>query len=72
MTLNCHNKGVIERKLKYINEVLQQEDSSEIPKLSVSVGVVFSKHGFSEDLFKRADDALYNTKQNGRCGYTFA
>ena len=65
-------KGVIERKLKYINEILQQEDSSEIPKLSVSVGVAFSKHGFSEDLFKRADDALYNTKQNGRCGYTFA
>lgn len=65
-------KGVIERKLQYINETLQKEDTTEIPKLSVSVGVAFSNRGFGDDLFKRADDALYKTKQNGRCGYSFA
>ncbi len=70
--LSHEQKGVIERKLNYINETLQKEDSSGIPKLSVSVGVAFSKAGFADDLFKRADDALYKTKENGRHGYTFA
>lgn len=65
-------RGVIERKLRYINETLQREDSEDMPKLSVSVGVAFSSNGFGEDLFKKADEALYVTKQNGRCGYTFA
>ncbi len=65
-------KGVIERKLQYINEILQRGDSDGMPKLSVSVGVAFSSTGFGEDLFKRADEALYKTKQKGRCGYTFA
>ena len=73
MTELAHGqKGVIERKLKYINETLQIEDTEGIPKLSVSVGVAFSDNGFDDDLFKRADDALYQTKQRGRCGYTFA
>ena len=62
----------IERKLKYINETLQIDDETEVPKLSVSVGVAFSNNGFSDDLFKKADEALYETKQRGRCGYTFA
>jgi len=65
-------KGVIERKLKYINNTLQSLVDEEIPKLSVSVGIAFSEQGFSEDLFEKADGALYKTKENGRCGYTFA
>lgn len=69
--LTHEQKGVIERKLNYINETLQIDDATEVPKLSVSVGVAFSAKGFSDDLFKRADNALYKTKQNGRCGYTF-
>ena len=73
MTELAHGqRGVIERKLKYINETLQIPDSEEMPKLSVSVGIAFSDKGFDDGLFKRADDALYKTKQNGRCGYTFA
>ena len=43
----------IERKLKYINETLQIDDETEVPKLSVSVGVAFSNNGFSDDLFKK-------------------
>lgn len=64
--------GVIERKLTYINEALQSILEEGIPKMSVSVGVAFSAHGYSEELFEKADAALYETKQNGRCGFTFA
>lgn len=64
-------KGVIERKINYINGELQKP-SGEIPKLSISVGIAFSKHGFGDDLFEKADAALYTTKENGRCGYTFS
>lgn len=70
--LSEEQKGVIKRKLEYINNTLQKGDSDQIPKLSVSVGVAFSKHGFDKDLFEKADTALYQTKQNGRCGYSFA
>ena len=33
--------------------------------MSVSAGVAFSTKGYSEDLYKRADAALYVTKQTG-------
>lgn len=69
--LGSEQKGVIKRKLEYINAALQSPDSDELPKLSVSIGVAFSQRGFEEDLFEKADSALYQTKQNGRCGYTF-
>ncbi|MCQ2541192.1 MAG: GGDEF domain-containing protein [Lachnospiraceae bacterium] len=69
--LTEEQKGVIERKLQYLNNTLQIEADDEIPKLSVSVGVAFSEHGFADGLFERADAALYKTKKNGRCGYTF-
>lgn len=70
--LTHEQKGVIERKLKYINDTLQNNEFTELPKLSVSVGIAFSAKGFGDDLFKRADTALYKTKEKGRCGYTFA
>jgi len=70
--ISSEQKGVIERKLKYINNSLQSIVDDEIPKLSVSVGVAISEHGFSDDLFEKADSALYKTKEKGRCGYTFA
>lgn len=70
--IHAEQKGVIERKLQYLNNSLQNIENDELPKLSVSVGIAFSKHGFGGDLFEKADAALYKTKQNGRCGYTFA
>lgn len=71
--LNRDQKGVIERKINYINTTLQNiSEEDEIPKLSISVGIAFSEHGFDDDLFEKADAALYKTKQNGRCGYSFA
>ena len=43
-----------------------------VPKMSVSVGIAFGG-GASEpaELFGQADKALYETKNHGKCGYTF-
>jgi len=64
-------KGVIERKVNYINDVLKVEVNG-LPKLSMSVGIAFSDHGFEDDLIERADKALNQTKKKGKNGYTFA
>lgn len=66
------HRGIIERKLNYINEILQNPTEENIPKLSISVGVAFSKSGFNNVLFELADGALYKTKENGRGSFTFA
>ena len=39
-----------------------------IKPVSVSVGVAFNESGFSEDLFKNADRALYIVKEKGKRG----
>lgn len=44
-------------ELRYSSEIINAIQE-EIPKLSVSVGVAFSKHGFSDDLFERAENLL--------------
>lgn len=65
-------KPIIRSKLEAINEILQHpEDEAVFPKYSVSVGIAFSEKGFYDDLFQQTDQALYHTKENGRCGYTF-
>ena len=63
-------KPIIRSKIEAINEILQHpEDEAVFPKYSVSVGIAFSEKGFSDDLFQQTDQALYHTKENGRCGY---
>ncbi len=43
-----------------------------LPAVSLSVGIAFTdRENPGEDLFKDADAALYRTKENGRCGYSF-
>lgn len=66
-----NEKNVIREKLDIINADLQKTDDKVPAKLSVSVGIAFSQLGFSEDLFKKSDKALYYTKEHGRKGYTF-
>ncbi len=62
----------VARLIEAINEILQHpEDEAVFPKYSVSVGIAFSEKGFYDDLFQQTDQALYHTKENGRCGYTF-
>lgn len=68
--MTADKKQTIREKVIQINRVLQhpQED---FPSLSLSVGVSFSLNGFHDELFRQTDQALYHTKENGRCGYTF-
>lgn len=54
----------IQKKVQLINIELQNPQNN-LPKMSVSAGVAFSTKGYSEDLYKRADAALYVTKQTG-------
>ena len=62
----------IEEKIDYVNDRLAHPDpASGLPPVSISVGVAFTDRGDAGDsLFKDADAALYNTKENGRAGYT--
>lgn len=63
-------KPVIAEKIGIINQILQNPEDG-MPKVSLSVGIAFSNKGFNDELYKKADSALYVTKEKGRCGYTF-
>ena len=68
---DVRNETQIARRIDRINKELQNPDDG-LPPTSVSVGIA---HGASvpdpEHLMEYADEALYQTKRNGRCGYTF-
>jgi diguanylate cyclase (GGDEF)-like protein len=61
---------VLEAKIQRINNELAN-GTEDVPKLSVSVGAAFSEAGYREELFREADQALYCTKKNGKCGCSF-
>lgn len=63
-------KKVIYNKIQHINETLQRA-KGDMPQVSISVGGAFSDCGFTDDLYKNADEALYSVKENGRCGCKF-
>ena len=58
--------NTIIEKISRINEELS--GLHDIKNVSVSVGVAFSEVGYNETLFKNADEALYQVKENGRHG----
>ena len=58
--------NTIIEKISRINEELS--GLQDIKNVSVSVGVAFSEVGYNETLFKNADEALYQVKENGRHG----
>jgi diguanylate cyclase (GGDEF)-like protein len=60
---------VIEKKITAINRILQHPEDG-LPRVSLSVGAAFSADGFHEGLYREADQALYRTKENGRCGFS--
>ncbi len=57
----------IKRKILSVNEKLTNIKDN-ISPVSVSVGVAFSANGFSDELFKNADKALYIVKEQGKRG----
>lgn len=63
-------KSVIIKKVNAINTVLMNP-IDDLAKTSLSVGVAFSERGFAEDLYRKADMALYDIKEHGRCGFRF-
>ena len=47
-------------------------ETKDIPEVTVSIGVAYSQGDSSgEDLFRKADRALYTAKENGRNGFAF-
>ena len=58
---------IVQKKIEKINTTLSNPEA-DIPAVSLSVGVAHSAHGFSDDLFEKADQVLYSVKRNGRGG----
>lgn len=58
----------LEQMIARINESLWQPVDG-LPPVSLSVGASFSENGFHEQLFQQADQAMYEVKRKGRCGF---
>lgn len=63
-------RNSVQDKVERINEILENPED-DLPKTSISVGVAFSTCGFDDNLYKKADAALYVTKEKGRRGCSF-
>ncbi len=61
---------VIQNKAESMNQFLKKPDDG-LPPISLSIGIAFSDKGFPEELYRQADRALYQVKENGRCGCHF-
>ena len=56
---------VVQNKIESVNVQLENPISN-IPKTSVSAGLCFGENGFTQELFTKADKALYYTKTTTR------
>ena len=66
-----NQNNLIITKLLEINKELQQTDDG-LPATSLSVGIAHGSDAEDgEDLFKKVDEAMYKSKQKGKCTYTF-
>lgn len=64
---------LITKKVRRINEtLLSTSEEDNLPPISISVGVAFGDDGITRnDIFKRADEALYTAKEKGRNEVSF-
>lgn len=70
--LKPEHSDLIKRKLDCVNAELAVSDDPELAA-SISVGVAFGNADSSlKNVFKRADNALYDIKHSGRGGFKFA
>jgi diguanylate cyclase (GGDEF)-like protein len=64
-------RDVIAHKIGKVTAFLR-DTSNGLPAVTISVGVAFGDGNCSDDeLFRRADEALYSVKQRGRDGFAF-
>lgn len=63
-------KPTILNKIAAMSEALSFP-SDNLPAVTLSIGGAFSSHGFADDLYNKADSALYSVKENGRNGCKF-
>ena len=64
-------KEMIAEKMENINTRLEKEDD-DLPELSISVGIVHGSVSHDvQELFEKADEAMYRSKQSGKRTYTF-
>lgn len=71
MNMDANDKSVIAAKIDQINATLSK-GSDGLPPVTVSVGISHGEEGLSANgLFARVDRALYQTKRQGRNGYSF-
>ncbi len=70
---NSSMKDLVCRKVELILKKLNDNSADEsIPSISCSVGCAFGRVGLkAQDLFKRADNALYESKEGGRGKVSF-
>lgn len=63
-------KQVVNNKIELLRQKLRTPD--DLPDATLSIGVAFSSdEGPEENLFKKADKALYSVKEKSRNGYRF-
>ena len=63
-------RDLIVNRIEKINAELGHA-VDDLPLISVSVGIAYGGAAAPEQLFERADKALYETKNRGKRGYTF-
>lgn len=71
MNTDSSVSDIIRRKIQHVAETLRQAEGI-IPPVTLSVGVAFSdRMNETETIYKNADKALYQIKENGRNGCGF-
>jgi diguanylate cyclase (GGDEF)-like protein len=68
--ITVQQQSVIQKKIDKMNMFLLNPQDG-LPAVSLSIGIAFSPSGYSKEVFNQADSALYQVKENGRCGCKF-
>ena len=64
-------KNLIIDRVKKINAILSTPEEG-VPPVTISAGIAHGRNAkYAEELFEHADQALYETKSNGKNGFTF-